>query len=126
MDESLAKRVAIVGASADREKFGNQSVRAHRDCGYDVYPINPRGGTIEGLPAYPDIESLPAGRLDRVSMYVPPKIGVTLLDAIAARGCDELWLNPGAESPELISRAHELGLNAIVACSLIDCRSRAR
>ena len=77
MDESKPKRVAIIGASADR-----------------------------------------------VSMYVPPAIGIGLLDAIAERGCDELWLNPGAESPEMIARAEELGLNAIVACSLIDCQSR--
>ena len=124
MDESKPKRVAIIGASADREKFGNRSLRAHADCGYEVYPINPRGGTIEGLTVYPDIESLPEGQLDRVSMYVPPAIGIGLLDAIAERGCDELWLNPGAESPEMIARAEELGLNAIVACSLIDCQSR--
>lgn len=126
MDVTEPKRVAIVGASADREKYGNSSLRAHADCGYEVYPINPRGGTIEGLQAYLDIESLPGGKLDRVSMYVPPKIGIGLLDAIAERGCDELWLNPGAESPEMIARAEELGLNAIVACSLIDCQARAK
>ena len=40
--------VAILGASADRSKFGNKSVRAHAQAGYDVYPVNPKGGTIEG------------------------------------------------------------------------------
>lgn len=116
--------VAIIGASADRSKFGNRSVRAHAGCGYTVYPINPRGGEIEGLTAYASLADTPAGRLDRVSLYVPPKVGIGLLEEIAAKGCDELWLNPGTESPELIDRTAELGLNAVVACSLIDCQSR--
>lgn len=116
--------VAVVGASADRSKFGNRSLRAHADCGYRVYPINPRGGEIEGHTAYPSIADAPEGPYDRVTMYVPPEVGLTLLDAIAAKGCDELWLNPGSESPELVARAGALGLKPIVACSLMDCRSR--
>ena len=41
--------VAVVGASADRRKFGNKSVRAHLAQGYDVYPVNPKAGEVEGL-----------------------------------------------------------------------------
>lgn len=116
--------VAVVGASADRSKFGNQSVRAHLACGDTVYPINPRGGQIEGLEVHASVAEVPAGRLDRVTMYVPPAIGLAMLDEIAARGCEELWLNPGADSPEIVAKAERLGLNPIVACSLVDCRSR--
>lgn len=112
--------VAIIGASANRAKFGNRSLRAHRDRGYTVFPVNPKGGTIEGLPAYRNVTEIPGGRLNRVSMYVSPEIGITLLEGIAAKGCDELWLNPGSESDELIDRARELGLETVVACSLID------
>lgn len=112
--------VAIVGASANRAKFGNRSLRAHRDAGYQVFPVNPKGGFIEGLPVYRTVGEIPGPRLSRVSMYVPPEIGLALLEAIAAKGCDELWLNPGSESEELIDRARELGLETVVACSLID------
>jgi predicted CoA-binding protein len=41
------------------------------------------------------------------------------LPEIAAKGCDELWLNPGAESDEVISKAERLGLNVIQACSIV-------
>ena len=44
--------VAILGASADRSKFGNKAVRAFLARGYTVYPVNPKGGEIEGLAAY--------------------------------------------------------------------------
>ena len=112
--------VAIIGASADRSKFGNKSVRAHLAQGYQVFPINPKGGQIEGLTAYSSITEVPVERLDRVSMYVPPAVGMRLVEAIAAKGCDELWLNPGSESDELAARARELGLEPIIACSIVD------
>ena len=112
--------VAIIGASNDRTKFGNKSVRAHQAQGYTVFPINPKGGEIEGLTAYASIAEEPVDRLDRVSMYVPPAIGMKLLDAIAAKGCDELWLNPGSESDELADAARQLGLEPITACSIVD------
>lgn len=112
--------VAIVGASADRSKFGNKSVRAHLAQGYEVFPINPKGGEIEGLMAYASLADVPAERLDRVSMYVPPAVGLKLLDEIAAKGCDELYLNPGSDSDELVEAARQRGLNPIVACSIVD------
>ncbi len=116
--------VAIIGASADRAKYGNKSLRAHVRNGYDVYPVNPKGGEIEGLKVYRTLADVPVERLARVSLYVPPHVGITLLDEIAAKGCDELWLNPGSESPELLACAFELGLDPIQACSIVDVESR--
>ena len=111
--------VAILGASADRSKFGNKSVRAHQQMGYTVYPVNPKGGEIEGLTAYRSLAEVPAGKLDRISMYLPPAVGLKALDEIAARGCDELWLNPGSDSPEVVEKARKLGLNVVQACSIV-------
>lgn len=112
--------VAIIGASADRSKYGNKSVRAHVAQGYTVYPVNPKAAEIEGLPAYARLADVPGGKLDRISMYVPPAVGLSMLGEIAARGCDELWLNPGSESEELIEKSRAAGLNPIVACSIVD------
>ena len=112
--------VAILGASTDRSKFGNKSVRAHQAKGYTVYPINPKATEIEGLKAYASLADIPAGKLDRVSVYLPPSVGIKVLPEIAARGCDELWLNPGTESDELVAEAERLGLNVIQACSIVD------
>jgi hypothetical protein len=110
---------AIVGASADKSKFSNESIHAHLRAGCDVYPVNPREGTIEGLTCYKSVLDIPVA-LDRVSLYLPPPVGVKVLDEIARKGCRELWVNPGAESPELIQKARTLGLNAIIACPFTD------
>ena len=114
--------VAIVGASADRSKFSNKSIHAHLKAGYDVFPVHPNERTIEGLIVYKSILDVPVA-LDRVSLYLPPAIGVKVLDDIAKKGCRELWINPGAESPELIEKAAALKLNAIFACSFMDAMS---
>jgi len=115
--------VAILGASADTSKFGYKSLRAHRAQGYDVYPVNPKGGEIEGLTVYKSLADVPVQQLDRISMYLPPAIGVKVMDEIAAKGCNELWLNPGSDGPEVLERARELGLEPIQACSIVDVES---
>jgi hypothetical protein len=111
--------VAVLGASADRSKFGNKAIRAHLQQGYEVYPVNPKGGEIEGLTVYKSLADVPVERLDRISVYLPPKIGLAMLDEIAAKDCDELWLNPGSESDELVEKAESLGLEPIQACSIV-------
>ncbi|MCY2967058.1 MAG: CoA-binding protein [Planctomycetota bacterium] len=116
--------VAIIGASRDRGKYGNISLRAHRDAGYEVFPINPSAGEIEGIPAYRSLADIPGRRVDRVSLYVPPEIGIELLDEIAAVSPQEVWLNPGSESDALIERAQSLGLPIVVGCSIVDVKLR--
>jgi predicted CoA-binding protein len=116
--------VAILGASADRAKFGNKSVRAHMQAGYEIYPINPSGGQIEGLAVYRSLGELPVERLDRISVYLRPEIGLKLLEEMAAKtpanGGGGVWFNPGSASPALLARARELGLNVVPACSIVD------
>jgi hypothetical protein len=111
--------VAIIGASPDRSKFGNKAVRAFVQRGFRVFPVHPKESIIEGLPVFRSIQNLPE-RPQLVSVYVPPSVLLGLLPAIATRGCDELWLNPGTESDEVLAEAARLGLNVIQACSILS------
>lgn len=118
MNELKKKTIAILGASADRNKFGNKAVRAFLRQGYTVYPVNPKESQIEGLPVFTSIAEVPV-RPNLVSVYLPPPVLLKVLPAIAAKGCDELWLNPGTESPEVLAEAERLGLAVIQACSIV-------
>ena len=115
---AAGRTVAIVGASNDRRKFGNRAVRAFVRQGYDVRPVHPTAAHVEGLRAYPTLDAIP-GRVDIVSFYVPPEIGVDLLEAVAAKAPREFWVNPGAGSAALLARAAALGLRPIQACSIV-------
>lgn len=114
------RTIAVVGASADRTKFGNKCVRAYSQVGWDVYPINPSVSTIEGLTAYPTLRDIPPVHLDRVSVYLPANVLMNVLDSLASRPIGELWLNPGADSPQVVAKARQLGFNVICACSIVD------
>ena len=109
---------AIIGASNDRGKWGNKSLRAFQQKGYTVYPINPNEAVIEGLPSYKTIREVPT-RPDLVTVYVRPQVLLQMLPEIAEKGCDELWLNPGTESEAVLAEAERLKLNTIQACSII-------
>ncbi len=111
--------IAIIGASADRRKYGNKAVRAFLKGGWTVYPVNPSEDTIEGIRAFARIEDVP-DPVDRISMYIPARVGIELLPAIAAKKPREFFLNPGSESPELIAAARTLGLDPVQACSIVN------
>ena len=112
------KNIAIIGASNDRAKFGNKAVRAFIQQGYEVFPVNPKEETIEGLRAFKSIGDVPV-RPEKISVYLPPPVLLKVLPDIAAKGCDEFWLNPGTESDEVLAEAEKLGLNVIQACSIV-------
>jgi predicted CoA-binding protein len=112
------KSVVVLGASADRAKFGNKAVRAFLQQGCRVFPVNPKEPVIEGLPAYKNLADVPE-RPRMVTVYLPPPVLLKVLPEIAAKGCDELWLNPGTESAEVLAEAQRLGLNVIQACSIL-------
>ena len=85
-------------------------------------PAHPTPGTYAKIGVFLFVltAAVPVARLDRISVYLPPEVGIRLLDEIKARGAGEVWFNPGSESPELLSKAETLGLNVIQACSIVD------
>jgi predicted CoA-binding protein len=114
----------VIGASNDRRKFGNKAVRAYLRQEAEVLPVNPHAQTVEGLRAWGKVTQ-PPGPIDRALFYVPPSIGLQVIEELAQReDVGEVWLNPGAESDELIQRAEALGFKPIMACAIVDIGER--
>jgi uncharacterized protein len=112
--------IAIIGAGADRRKFGNKCVRAYVAAGYTVYPVHPKDDVVEGLPAFRSITDVPLESLDRVSVYLPPAVGEAVMAEVATKTVGELWLNPGADGAAVVAKANQLGLNVVCGCSIVD------
>jgi len=116
---------AVVGASANRDKFGNRVLRAYQRKGFKVYPVNPREPEIEGLKSYVDLRSLPETPRG-VSIITPPPITERVVREAADAGARFVWMQPGAESPEAIRLARERGLEVIAdgSCFLVETKFR--
>ena len=114
----MAKTVAVIGASSDRNKFGNKAVRAFQAEGYTVVPINPNEAEVEGLKTYASVLDVP-DPIDMATVYVQPEVGTQLLEEFERKQIPEIWINPGAESDELVAEARRRRLNIIQACSIV-------
>lgn len=114
----MARTVAVIGASNDRQKFGNKAVRAFRAEGYTVIPVNPNEREVEGLTSYRSVLDVPVP-IDMATVYVQPDVAERLLDELAQKRIPEIWFNPGVDSDELMAKARGLKLNAIFACSIM-------
>mgnify|MGYP003336573414 CR=1 FL=1 len=99
-------------------------MRAYRELGDTVVPINPHEREVEGLPTYASVLDVP-GSIDMALFYVPPDVGMQVMSEVAARNIPEVWLNPGAESDALIAFACSLSIEPVLACSLVAAGQRA-
>lgn len=128
------RSVAVIGASADIKKTAGRPVSYLRKHGFtgDIYPVNPRVESIDGLPCYPDIASLPS----------VPDVGIVLLGAerahvavrelaqrgtaaaiVLASGYTEVGADGARRQAELIDAAGSmriLGPNTIGLVNLTD------
>ena len=110
--------VAVIGASTDRRKFGNKALRSFREQGYKVIPIHPTEVEVEGEKAYRSVLDYPEA-IDEATLYVHADAGLRVVEEIARKGIPVVWLNPGADDPEVVVKAQMLGLNPRVACSIL-------
>ena len=102
---------------ADRRKFGNICVRAYKEAGWEVYPVNPQQTTIEELVVYPKLSQVPV-ELDRISVYLPPPTTRRLLGEIADKGADDVFFNPGSADAAVLEEARDAGIKVRNGCSI--------
>jgi predicted CoA-binding protein len=130
IDAFLAKkRIAVVGASDRREKWGNKIVRFLVQRGHEVIPVNPGLEAVEGLKCYARLEDIPrpadgAPPVDGIDLVVNPRIGIDVARSAAALRVPIIMAQPGAESPEIAEYCEENGVSYVEACVLVEGSAR--
>jgi predicted CoA-binding protein len=99
------KRFAVVGATDNPRKYGNQIVKNLKNRGYEVYPVNPRLKELEGFRCYPTLADIPV-KVDVVDFVVPPAATEEILKQCQELGLNRIWLQPGSESETAIAFCH--------------------
>lgn len=114
----------MVGATDNEQKYGSVIYRDLKRKGYRVFPVNPGRDTVDGDPAYATVADLPVAP-DIIDLVVPAAVGVKVVRQALDIGYDRIWVQPGAESPELLRLLQESDADYI-AHSCIMVQSRAR
>ena len=106
------KRFAVVGATDNPQKYGNQIVKNLKSRGYEVYPVNPRLKEVEGFRCYPTLAGVPV-KVDVVDFVVPPEATEEILKQCKELKLNRIWLQPGSESETAIAFCHENNLKVV-------------
>jgi uncharacterized protein len=114
-----APSFGVVGASADRSKYGNKVLRCYLQNGRQAIPVHPREETVEGIPCVTSVAELPVDAA--ISVITPPAITEQVVEAAIARGIRHVWMQPGAQSDAAVARCRQQGINVIAdgSCVLV-------
>lgn len=114
--------VAVVGATDNPHKYGSVIYRDLKNKGFDVYAVNPNRETVDGDLSFNSLAALPV-KPTIVNIVVPPEATLQVLQGALRLGFHNVWVQPGAESPEVMTFLIENEFNYL-ANSCIMVRSR--
>ena len=118
VEEFLAgERIAVAGVSRDPHQPANAIFRRLRDTGHQVMAVNPNAAEVEGVAAYPDLETIP-GAIDSVMVVTHPGASANVVRQAADRGVRKIWFHrsfgDGSVSPEALAECAARGIQPIV------------
>ena len=113
-----SKAFGVVGASANRAKYGNKVLRVYLQHNMKVIPVNPREKEIEGIPCVASIPDLPSD-VKSISVITPPTVTEQVVDMAIAKGIENIWMQPGAESLVAVDKCRKGKINVIADGSCI-------
>jgi predicted CoA-binding protein len=118
-----SKAFGVVGASANRDKYGNKVLRVYLQHNMRVIPVNPREKEIEGISCVASVPELPP-EVKSISVITPPVVTEQVVEMAIAMGIDNIWMQPGAESAAAIENCRKNNVNVIAdgSCILVVLR----
>ena len=94
-------KIAIVGVSANQEKWGFKIYEELKSSGFRVYPINPKHKRIGPDTCYPNLEALPEIPYVVITV-VSPNVTEQIVKQCRKLGIKRVWMQPGSESEKAI------------------------
>ena len=103
---------AVVGVSRRPRGFGWIALNELKRRGYSVFAVNRHPGTYNQTEYYSSISSIP--RQPKAAVVVtPPGESRRLVPELIRQGVNQIWLQPGAESEEVVKLCLDQGVNVV-------------
>jgi hypothetical protein len=117
--------IAVIGATDRPGKYGGIIYRDLKRKGYKVFAVNPYRETVDGDPCWKSVKDLP--EVPTVADFViPAKRGLLVVDDCEQAGILNIWLQPGAESQELMDKLEAGPFTWLAfACIMVRARTKA-
>ena len=118
------KSIAVVGASTKEHTIGSDIMKRLQEYKFNgnIYPVNPKGGVIEGLQAYTSVLEIP-GEVDLAIIVVNAKFVLSTIDQCHEKGIKGLCIitagfketgKEGAEAEkQLLAKVREYGMRCV-------------
>ncbi|MCW8802950.1 MAG: CoA-binding protein [Ignavibacteriaceae bacterium] len=106
------KKIAVVGVSRKKTKFGNAIYKELKQKNYQVFPINRHINVFEGDTCYPDLHSIPE-KVDAVIINVPPAQAEKVVREAKDAGIGKIWLQQGSQSEAAVKYCEENGIDCV-------------
>jgi predicted CoA-binding protein len=103
------KRIAVTGVSRTPKDHGSNTVfKRLRDCGYQVFAVNPNATEVEGARSYHDLKSIPGG-VEAVVIATAPDRAEGTMRECAALGIKHVWMHRGYGQGSVSAAATDYG-----------------
>ena len=106
------KRFAVAGSFRNESKYAYRILKTLKEKGYEVYPVNPSLGEVDGLTCYPSVKDIPDS-VDVVDIVTPPQITEKIVGECKEKGITKVWIQPGAENKTIIEFCKDNNIKVI-------------
>lgn len=96
----IIKNIALIGASANKSKYGNIILNDLLKKGYKVFPVHPALDNIDDLQVFKTPEEITED-VDLFVFVIPSPAGFDVTKRLYNKGYRKFWYQPGAESSEI-------------------------
>ena len=100
-----AGKVAIAGASPNKDNFGLSLMTELEKLGKFVYPVNPLYKEINGRPCLDSVKDLP-GDVESLILAVPPELAEVIVTQCIDSGIKRVWMVKGVGKGAYSEKAH--------------------
>ncbi len=116
------ENVAVIGASANEERYSNKAMKMLAEFGHHPIPVAPAAGEILGREVHASVADI-AEKVDTVTMYVGPARQEDIIGQIITLKPRRVIFNPGTENPRASEQLRRAGIEVVEACTLVMLRT---